>query len=148
MFRSLALSALVLVGTWIGAPAADAQAWNPGSRDMPLMPTQAELSGDWLTSRAHWFNGIQETAGVSAGELRATGEGRSASNRTQVVRFVHGTRPAMTWSDRNGDGRADMIEVYQNGAVVYQLIDADYNGRANVLRTYNSQGTLVSETRP
>jgi hypothetical protein len=147
MFRSLALALLVLLATSIDAPAADAQAWNPGAREMPLMPERTELSGDWLTSRAQWFNGLQEAAGVAPSELRATGEGRSASNRTQVVRFANGTRPAMTWSDRNGDGRADIIEVFRNGVLIHQLIDADYSGRANVLRTYDSQGTLVSETR-
>jgi hypothetical protein len=148
MFRSLALALLVLLSTTIGAPAADAQAWNPGSSEMPLMPERSELSGDWLSARAQWFNGLHEAAGITPSELRATGEGRSATNRTQVVRFANGTRPAVTWSDRNGDGRADLIEVFRNGSLVYQLIDADYSGRANVLRTYDSQGTLISETRP
>ena len=51
------------------------------------------------------------------------------------------------WSDRNGDGKSDMIEIYRGGAVVIQLIDADFDGRANVVREYDSSGSLSRETR-
>src|ERR1700741_5088530 len=71
---------------------------------------------------------------------------RRAGGRLALVRFLGGTRPGSVWTDRNGDGKADMIEVYRGGALAYQLIDADYDGTANVLRVYNG-GSLVREER-
>jgi hypothetical protein len=62
------------------------------------------------------------------------------------VRFVSNMRPVQQWSDRNGDGRADMIEVYRDGSLAYQLVDADYDGRANALRAYTG-GSLSREER-
>ncbi|HEX6070682.1 MAG TPA: hypothetical protein VFZ18_12680, partial [Longimicrobiaceae bacterium] len=65
----------------------------------------------------------------------------------QVVRFTSGPLPVVIWSDRNGDDRADIIEIFRSGGVIIQLIDADYDGRANVLRTYDSDGELVRQER-
>ena len=77
--------------------------------------------------------------------MRASGEGGGA--RPRFVRFTGQMRPVEAWSDRNGDGRADLIEVFRDGATAYQLVDADYDGRANVLRVYGSNGALAREER-
>jgi hypothetical protein len=53
----------------------------------------------------------------------------------------------VVWQDRNGDGVADIIEILWSGGVVVQVIDADYNGQANALRTYDASGKLTGETR-
>ncbi|HEU0013353.1 MAG TPA: hypothetical protein VFQ45_06700 [Longimicrobium sp.] len=112
------------------------QEWAPPSRDMPEMPASSALGGGWRASLASWFSGT----GQALDGIRAVGDGG-------VVRFMGNARPVATWSDRNGDRRADMIEIYRNGALAYQLIDADYDGRANVLRVYDASGNLVSENR-
>jgi hypothetical protein len=64
------------------------------------------------------------------------------------VRFTTASTPVpvAVWSDRNGDGKSDMIEIYRRGQVAFQLIDADYDGTANVIREYNAAGG-VNETR-
>ena len=77
--------------------------------------------------------------------MRAEGDGGGA--RPRFVRFTAEMRPVQQWSDRNGDGRADLVEVYRNGALAYRLVDADYDGRANVLRVYGSSGALAREER-
>ena len=117
------------------------QDWSPPSRDMPQMPAAAELSGGWRGSLAAWFRGTDE----SVENIRAGGEGGGA--RPRMVRFMGGSRPVAAWTDRNGDGRADLVEVYRGGAVAYQLIDADYDGSANVLRVYDASGALARENR-
>jgi hypothetical protein len=117
------------------------QDWSPPSRDMPQMPASAELSGGWRGSLGPWFRGADE--GLDG--IRALGEGGGA--RPRMVRFMGGARPVASWTDRNGDGRADMVEIYRNGAVAYQLIDADYDGTANVLRVYDASGALARENR-
>jgi hypothetical protein len=122
------------------APLRAGQEWNPPSRDMPPMPAQAELDGAWQGSLGGWFAGL----GVTVQSLRAHGEGGGA--RFRFVRFTDQMRPVETWSDRNGDGRADLIEVYRDGARAYQLVDADYDGRANSLRVY-AGGSLSREER-
>jgi hypothetical protein len=53
----------------------------------------------------------------------------------------------MVWQDRNGDGRADIVEIFRGGGVIVQVIDADYDGQANVLRRYDSGGALLREER-
>jgi hypothetical protein len=53
----------------------------------------------------------------------------------------------VVWQDRNGDGRADLLEIYRGSGVIVQLIDADYDGQANVLRVYAADGTLIREER-
>jgi hypothetical protein len=137
-----ALALLVL-----GAGAAEGQAWRPPTREMPAMPTTTELSGDWLGPRAGWFSGVARLSGVEPSTLRATGEGRTGGARTQVARFSSGPLPVVVWQDRNGDGRADLVEIFRGGGVVLQVIDADYDGTANVLRVYDGSGTLISEDR-
>jgi hypothetical protein len=39
------------------------------------------------------------------------------------------------------------VEVFRGGDRVYQLVDADYDGAANVLRVYSPSGELVREER-
>jgi hypothetical protein len=118
-----------------------AQDWSPPSRDMPQMPASSELSGGWRGGLASWFRGADE----ALDGIRALGEGGGA--RPRMVRFMGGSRPVAAWTDRNGDGRADMVEIYRGGAVAYQLIDADYDGTANVLRVYDASGALARENR-
>lgn len=119
-----------------------AQEWSPPSRQMPQMPAQSELDGAWRGSLGAWFSGT----GAATDQVRATGEGTRAG-RPLMVRFTGNMRPVEVWSDRNGDGRADLIEVYRGGALAYQLVDADYDGSANVLRVYGPGGALAREER-
>ena len=127
------------------APAtASAQEWAPPGRDMPSMPRQADLQGDWLSARSAWFRGVDGIAGIAASGLRANGQA-GANGFTQMVRFSNGPVPVVVWSDRDGDGRCDMIEIFRNGSVIYQLIDADYDGTANVLRVYDADGKLLRQ---
>ena len=137
MHAGAAVAALVAV-TLAAGPVR--QEWSPPSRQMPQMPAAAELEGAWRGSLGAWFNGL----GVSVDQIRADGEGGA---KTKFVRFTGNMRPVETWSDRNGDGRADLIEVYRGGALAYQLIDADYDGNANALRVYNAGGGLAREER-
>lgn len=124
---TIAAAALGLIG---GAPAA-AQDWSPPSRQMPSM----QVAEGWQGSLGGWF-----LPGTALNAVRAQTESR-------FVRFSAGPRPVAAWSDRNGDGRADMLQLYRNGAVVYQLVDADYDGTANVLRVLDDSGQLVREER-
>ena len=112
------------------APAA-AQEWSPPSRQMPAM----QVADSWQGSLAGWF-----LPGTALNTVRAQAEAR-------FVRFSAGPRPVAAWTDRNGDGKADMVQVYRGGAVAYQLIDADYDGTANVLRVLDEAGQLVREER-
>jgi hypothetical protein len=143
LFALLALPLLVL------SPAlASAQVeWRPPTTSMPMMPSAADLQGNWMSSNAQWFNGVEAVSGVATSQLRAGGDRRRGSDRLQIVRFGAGPLPAVVWSDRNGDDRADMIEIYRSGGVIVQLIDADYDGRANVMRVYDARGTLLREER-
>lgn len=124
--------------------------WRPPTTRMPLMPTAAELAGDWLGPRADWFAGVEEISGVAPARMRPAGEPRPGSDRVQIARFVSGRAgiPAMVWMDRNGDDRADLIEILRGGGVIVQLIDADHDGVANVLRVYDASGKLLRESRP
>ena len=141
MRRTLGLlAALVAVGAVYAVRLRAQQEWSPPSRQMPEMPATAALGGNWRSSLGAWFGGAGDLNGV-----RALGEG--SGGRTGFVRFVGGSRPLATWTDRNGDGRADLIEIYRNGALAYQLIDADYDGNANVLRVYDARGALAREQR-
>lgn len=109
------------------------------------MPGVQELSGDWIASQSAWTAGVQAVASVSPSQLRPVAEGRGA--RAQVVRFNDGPMPVMVWQDRDGDGRADIVEIYRGGGVIVQIVDADYDGQANVLRRYDSGGSLLREER-
>ena len=138
----------VLVGLALPlAPGARAQSsqgeWQPPSRSMPAMPQMSELGGGWRGGA--WQGAIAEGSGISAGETRAAGETSGGGARARFVRFTGGYRPAATWADRNGDGTADLIEIFRDGARVVQLVDADYDGTANVLRFYAASGELLRE---
>jgi hypothetical protein len=139
MRRTLRVTTLAAV--LVAAGAAAQQEWAPPSRTMPEMPAAASLQGEWRAALAPWFRGADEPLE----RVRAVGEGAGA--RPRVVRFMGGNRPVATWTDRNGDGRADLLEVFRGGAVGYQLIDADYDGNANVLRIYDASGALAREHR-
>ncbi|MDP9349559.1 MAG: hypothetical protein M3P24_10540, partial [Gemmatimonadota bacterium] len=80
-------------------------------------------------------------------EIRATGETTPGGTQARFVRFLAGHAPLATWSDRNGDGNADLVELSRDGVRVLQVIDADYDGSANVLRVYAPSGELVREER-
>lgn len=144
MFRSTWLTPLLLAA--LAAPVSAQGDWRPPGRSMPVMPTSAELSGDWLTPRGSWFRGLQATTGAAPSALTATGEPRGA-DVYRVVRFQSGPLPVVVWTDRDGDGTADSVELYRDGGVVAQLVDSDYDGNANVLRRYDSSGALISEER-
>lgn len=135
------LAALTAVAVLAAVRLRAQQDWSPPSRDMPQMPATGELSGGWRSSAGAWLRGADE--GLDG--IRALGEGGGA--RPRMVRFMGGSRPVAAWTDRNGDGRADLVEVYRSGAVAYQLIDADYDGTANVLRVYDASGALAREQR-
>lgn len=130
------------------APAAQAQAaeWSPPSTSMPMMPRMADLQADWRSSVGAWLDGIGQVTDAS-GPLRAMGDAAPGSDRAQFVRFTSGPLPVVLWTDRNGDQRADMIELYRKGTVVNQLLDADYDGSADVMRIYDTSGTFVRERR-
>jgi hypothetical protein len=142
MRRTYGIAAVVAALAVLAAVRLGAQQdWSPPSREMPQMPASSELAGGWRGSLAAWFRGTDEgTDGI-----RAMGDGGGA--RPQMVRFMGGARPVAAWTDRNGDGRADLVEVYRRGALAYQLIDADYDGTANVLRVYDASGALSRENR-
>jgi hypothetical protein len=131
----------VLAAIALGAaPLRAGQEWTPPSRQMPQMPASGELDGGWKGALGGWFNGL----GVQVSEMRAVGEGGGA--RPRFVRFTSNMRPVEQWSDRNGDGRADMIEVFRDGVRAYQLVDADYDGQANSFRAF-SGGSVSREER-
>jgi hypothetical protein len=134
-----------------GADRAQAQTpaaeWSPPGREMPAMPTIAELQGNWQGAVGAWFRGVDQVSGIAAAEVRATGETTPGSARAKFIRFSAGPRTVAVWTDRNGDGRADMLELYRNGAVVVQVVDADYSGTADVVRLYDGGGKLAREER-
>lgn len=115
----------------VSATAARAQDWSPPSRQMPAM----QVGAGWQGSLASWF-----LPGTSLDAVRAQGEGG-------FIRFTAGPRPVAAWTDRNGDGRADMLQIFRGGAVAYQVVDADLDGSADVVRIYDQSGALASERR-
>ncbi len=135
------LSLALLGACVLAAPAASAQDWRPPSREMPEMPGRADVQG---AAQGSWGNSMAGAAGVS-GQLRAAGEGGGA--HAKFVRFTSGVFPVATWAERNGDGRCDMVELFREGNRVYQLVDADFDGSANVLRVYAASGELLREER-
>lgn len=142
------LAALLLAAAFPGAARAqDIPQWRPPTTEMPAMPSLAELQGDWLGAFGTWFRNTERVSGVAPQALRASGSARAGTSQTQVARFMQGPRPVAVWTDRNGDGRADMIELYRDGARIIQVIDADYNGQANVMRIYDRGGALLREER-
>jgi hypothetical protein len=114
----------------VSAPAA-AQQWSPPSRQMPAM----QVADGWQGALAGWF--LPGTT-LNAVNTRAD---------RSYVRFSAGPRPVAAWSDRNGDGRSDLVELFRGGAVAYQLVDADYDGTADVLRVYDDNGQVQRTER-
>lgn len=124
-----------------------AQEWSPPSREMPVMPQSTELNAEWLSAQAGWFSPVPNLSGVAMSDLSVSGSGRSSGGQVQVARVTSGPLPIVVWQDRNGDSRTDLIEIYRNGSVVLQVIDADYDGQVNVLRRYDASGALIREDR-
>lgn len=139
-----AASVLVLGARRVEAQAAD---WAPPSRQMPAMPQMSALEGDWQAALESWFRGVEGVSGVAPGQLRPRAETTAGSAQAKLVRFTAGMRPVVVWSDRNGDGRCDMLEIYRSGTVAVQMLDPDYDGLANVVRLYDASGALAKETR-
>ena len=135
VIAAAAAGAVLLV---IASRPARAQDWTPPTREMPAMPAASEVNDGWAGGQGRWF-----IAGGSGVKARAEGSGA----RARFVRFSGADmRTLAAWSDRNGDGRCDMVEVYRDGALAAQLIDPDYDGTANVMRVY-ADGKLVREER-
>lgn len=151
MLRTFLLLLISSISLALAAGEVQAQSggtdWRPPDRAMPMMPRVADLTGDWLGPRDAWFQGVPGIAGVQPTALRAAGERRAGSDYAQIARFNSGPLPVVVWSDRNGDDRADLIEIFRQGGVIIQLIDADYDGTANVLRVYDATGKLLREDR-
>jgi hypothetical protein len=143
----LAAAAVLLFGTGRLAAQAPAAQWSPPGSAMPGMPTIAELQGNWQGLTGGWFNGVESVSGIPVGQVRATGETTPGSARAKFIRFSAGPRTVAVWTDRNGDGKADMVELYRGGAVVVQVVDADFNGAADVVRLYDAAGQLARENR-
>lgn len=142
-------SSLLLVAATcaLAASPLQGQEWRPPSRQMPRMPEMASLRGDWRAAVGPWADGVTRVSGTPAAEIRAAGETTRGGAQARFVRFLAGHVPLATWSDRNGDGNCDMVELFRDGTLVQQVIDADYDGSANVLRVYTAKGELVREER-
>ncbi|MDB4948991.1 MAG: hypothetical protein JWM27_1640 [Gemmatimonadetes bacterium] len=147
-FAALLAGAVVFV-TGAGKVKAQTPAaqWSPPGREMPQMPTIAELQGNWQGAVGGWFTGVEGVSGIPLAGVRATGETTAGSARAKFIRFSAGARTVAVWTDRNGDGRADMVELFRAGAPVVQVVDADFNGSADVLRLYDASGALARESR-
>jgi hypothetical protein len=143
----LAAAAVILLGADRAGAQAPAAEWSPPGRDMPAMPTIAELQGSWQGAAGGWFRGVEGVSGIPVAQVRATGETTPGSARAKFIRFSAGPRTVAVWTDRNDDGKADMVELYRGGAVVVQVVDADYNGAADVVRLYDAAGKLARENR-
>jgi hypothetical protein len=64
-----------------------------------------------------------------------------------VVRYYNDEgRPIREESDRNFDGRIDMITFFQDGRVVRQEIDSDYDGRVDT-KVFYERGRVVRTER-
>ena len=134
VIAAAAAGAVLLV---IASRPARAQDWRPPTTSMPSMPASAEVNDGWAGGQGRWF--------IASGGVKARAEGNGP--RARFVRFTGGDmRTVAAWSDRNGDGRCDMVEAYREGALAGQRIAPDYDGTANVMRVY-SGGTLVREER-
>jgi len=143
MVRPLQVAVLVLAASVIAPVLLRAQGWSPPSRQMPSMPQAAAIDGGWVSSQGAWFAGVGDVS-----SMRAAASGARGGVALQV-RFTSTSTPVpvAVWSDRNGDGKSDMIEIYRRGTVAFQLIDADYDGTANVVREYDENGAFQREIR-
>lgn len=149
MRRIAAVFPVVLLALALAVPALaqNAPQWRPSSTAMPAMPDMAELRADGPALFGAWLNGLEPITGTGAQGLRASGNARASSGRAEVVRLLRGPVPVVVITDRNGDGRADMIEYHRDGRLSAQLIDVDYSGRASALRFYDTSGALLREDR-
>lgn len=143
MKRSLLLLVLLLAAA-LPAHAQD-PGWRPSSTSMPAMPRMTELQGGWQNSVGPWLQEITRFSGVPAGEVRALGETTGGSDQARFVRFAQGYFTLGTWNDRNGDGRCDMIELYRDKVLRVQLIDANQDGRIDVVRYHDASGKFIRE---
>jgi hypothetical protein len=134
---AVAVGAVLLVAA---SRPARAQEWRPASKSMPAMPAPGEVNESWVGQQAGWLAG--GVAGISARPEGVSG------GKARFVRFNgQDMRMAGAWSDRNGDGRCDMVEVYnRDGTLTAQLLDPSYSGTASVLRLY-ADGKLLREER-
>lgn len=107
---------------------------------MPNMPRMGELAGSWRSSAGAWGASAERLSGTPSAGMRATGDAAQKGDRASFVRFTGDARPVATWTDRNGDGKADLVELFRNGTVVYQVIDADYDGKADAVRHHDGSG--------
>lgn len=143
---ALAAASILIFGTGRAAAQAPAAQWTPPGRSMPAMPAMAEL-GQWQRAVGPWFRGVDAVTGIASGEVSAKGETTGGNAQAKFVRFSAGARPVAVWTDRNGDGRCDSLELYRDGSVVVQVLDPDYDGSANVVRLYDAGGKLAREDR-
>jgi hypothetical protein len=147
LLLALAVALALSLGRPAPVVAQDAQSWRPASTAMPAMIRYADLQTNWRAGSERWLSGTEQASGVRVADMSATGDRNPASDLCQVVRFGRGPVPAVVWTDRNGDGRADLVEIMRSGTVLYQLIDVDHSGSADVLRIYDANGRLVREER-
>ena len=134
-FAAVLCVALVAVATH-----GNAQDWTPPTRQMPMMPRMAEIPSGWQAGAGPWAASAQGLSGVSVAQMRAVGDAAAQGDRAGFVRFTGEARPVATWTDRNGDGRADMVELFRNGVLAVQVIDADYSGTINAVRHFDGSG--------
>lgn len=132
----LGAGALVLLA---GRASAQSE-WAPPTRQMPQMPRTADLGGAWRSAAGAWGASAQQLSGVALGSMRASGDPAPRSDQAVFVRFTGDARPVANWSDRNGDGRADMVELFRDGTTAVQVIDADYDGTADAVRHFDASG--------
>jgi hypothetical protein len=121
MPRTILVVLAILTLSALATPA-NAQEWRPSWREMPEMPAMGDLDGDWLGPRSTWFAGTANISGIQPSSLRPVGQARAGSSQAQVVHFNNGPVPAVVWQDRNGDGRADIVEIYRAGGVIIQVL--------------------------
>ncbi|MDQ3556835.1 MAG: hypothetical protein M3409_08670 [Gemmatimonadota bacterium] len=138
--------AILVAAIFAAAAPGSAQEWTLPTRQMPAMPRMAEMAGGWQEGAGAWAASAQQLSGVSVGQMRAIGDAAPRGDRAGFVRFTGEARPVATWADRNGDGRADMVELFRNGVLAVQVIDADYDGRVNAVRHFDASGKPVRTT--
>lgn len=127
----------------VAPPRAAAQDWQPPSRSMPAMPRAADLAGSWRSATGAWGGSLQRMSGVPLAEIRAAAEATDRKDPPTFVRFTGAARPVAAWSDRNGDGTADLVELFRGGAKAAEVIDADFDGRADAVRHFDRSGKLL-----
>lgn len=128
---------------WMATTAIAQPEWRPPVAALPAMPNQPTIA-----ALGAWGEGLTRAANVPTASVEVLLEGRSSQGAARVVRLRSGRLPVAVLSDRNGDGRADLVEIFRDGVLAYQVIDPDFDGRANVVRRYDPSGALVAEHPP